>query len=41
MTEEKVVAILEMLATCKLTKAERLQILNNLPRSPVDFYLVR
>lgn len=34
------VQLLEFLAKYSLTKAEKLQLLNNLPRSPVDFYLV-
>lgn len=40
MTDEKVSGILEYLVQFALTKAEKLQIVNLLPRSPVDFYLV-
>jgi hypothetical protein len=41
MDEEKVLKVMEYLAQFNLTKAEKLQLLNQTPRSPVDFYLVR
>ena len=41
LTPEKISSLMEYLKTWKLTKAEKLQIVNLLPRSEVDFYLVK
>lgn len=40
MDEGKVLKAMEYLGKFTLTKAEKLQLLNQIPRSPVDFYLV-
>lgn len=37
---ETIRRLLELLHPIKLTKAEKLQIVNLLPRTPVEFYLV-
>lgn len=41
LTPEKISSLMEYLKTWKMTKAEKLQIVNLLPKSEVDFYLVK
>lgn len=37
---EKIAVLMAYLKTLSLTKAEKLQLVNMLPRTPVEFYLV-